>query len=104
MAEKEYIEREATIEVLKDNVTEMESDIYYGSNMGVPKDEIEDIVNEIPAADVVEVKHGEWIFNNHQSYGEPSYFCSLCVGDRGSETGKDNYCPDCGAKMDRKGD
>lgn len=55
MAEKEYIERKATIETLKDNVTEMESDIYYGSNKGVPKDDIEDIVNEIPVADVIEV-------------------------------------------------
>lgn len=59
---------------------------------------------DIPTADVAEVRYGEWIFNSHQAYGEPSYFCSLCVGDRGSETGQDNYCPDCGAKMNGNGD
>lgn len=33
----------------------MESDIYYGSNIGVPEDEIEGIVNEIPTEDAVPV-------------------------------------------------
>ena len=51
----EYIKRETVIKVLKDNVTEMECHIYFGSNLGIPNDEIEDIVNEIPTADVVEV-------------------------------------------------
>lgn len=50
-----YIEREVTIKKLKDNVIEMESHIYYPSNKGIPEDEIEDVVNEIPIADVVEV-------------------------------------------------
>ena len=61
-----------------------------------------DIVKEQPAADVVEVVHGEWIFNRGQAYGEPLYFCSVCT-DGGSEWGKDKYCPNCGAKMDGKG-
>lgn len=52
------------------------------------------------AADVVEVVHGEWIFNRGQAYGEPLYFCSVCT-DGGSEWGKDKYCPNCGAKMSR---
>ena len=51
----EYIEREAVIKALKENITEMESDIYFGSNKGVPEDDIDDIVNEIPVADVVKV-------------------------------------------------
>ena len=51
----EYIDKEKVIKALKENTTEMESDIYYGSNIGVPEDEIEDIVNEIPTEDVVPV-------------------------------------------------
>ena len=111
MAEKEYIEREATIEALKDNVTEMESDIYYGSNKGVPKDEIEDIVNEIPAADVVEVVHGEWKNADWAGVSVKGYMaCSQCNVMIPTCNGtryclkRLYYCPNCGAKMDGKGD
>lgn len=101
----EYIEREEAIKALKDNVTEMESDIYYGSNKGVPKDEIEDIVNEIPAADVVEVKHGKWV---KQGYEGIMTYCSECLHralfNNHHELILSNYCPNCGAKMDGKGD
>ncbi len=96
----EYIEREATIEALKDNVTEMESYIYYGSNEGVPKDEIEDIVNEIPAADVVEVKHG-YIIETVKN-GKFNRVFSCCGKDYTQLTQwmLPKYCPNCGAKMD----
>ena len=57
------------------------------------------IIDSVPTADVEEVKHGEWKMNFGRGYGEKLYFCSLCVeGD--SDTGHDNYCPYCGAKMD----
>lgn len=46
----------------------------------------------MPAADVVEVKHGKWV-NLH---------CSVC-GKIGWMD-EDNYCPNCGAKMDLEGD
>lgn len=52
-------------------------------------------------ADVVGVRHGEWVYNRGQAFGEPLYFCSLCI-DGGSDSGRDNYCPNCGAKMDGK--
>lgn len=58
-------------------------------------------LKEAPAADVVEVRHGEWVYNRGQAFGEPCYFCSLCI-DGGSDNGRDNYCPNCGAKMDGK--
>ena len=49
-----------------------------------------------PTADVVEVKHGEWIYNVKY------YSCSICAGKRfnlllGTDA---EYCPYCGAKMD----
>lgn len=50
-------------------------------------------------ADVQEVKHGEWMFNRNQAQNEPLYFCPFCV-DGESNSGKDNYCPNCGRKMD----
>lgn len=63
---------------------------------------IEDIKAELEQP-TVEEKHGRWIFNKHRAYGESNYFCSECVeGD--SDTGYDNYCPNCGAKMDKEGE
>ena len=53
-------------------------------------------LNEVPAADVAPVVHGEWLHKNGEMY------CSVC----GSEALMDEvyykspYCPDCGAKMD----
>lgn len=58
-------------------------------------------IDKEPAADVVEVRHGQW-----ESTGalvglmnfEYFYRCTAC-GRRGGDT-KTNYCPNCGAKMD----
>ncbi|MBO5854404.1 MAG: hypothetical protein J6Q61_06675 [Bacteroidales bacterium] len=57
------------------------------------------LMEEAPTADVQEVKHGEWMFNRNQAPNEPLYFCPFCV-DGESNSGKDNYCPNCGRKMD----
>lgn len=101
----EYIEREEAIKTLKDNVTEMEGYIYFGSNLGVPEDEIEDILNEIPTADVVEVRHGEWV---EKGYEGIMTYCSECLHrapfNNHQELILSNYCPNCGTKMDGKGD
>lgn len=83
---KEYIEREAVIQLIK---TEGSDGDY---NLGAKAD------NEwfcaeakrIPAADVVEVRHGRW--NN----GYEVQNCSEC-GYRGKRSY--HYCPHCGAKM-----
>lgn len=57
-----------------------------------------DLLNNMPAADVAEVKHGEWIWTET---GEEDYdqfwVCSVCGEKDYIET---NYCPNCGAKMD----
>ena len=60
----------------------------------IPLADLVDVFAEIPTADVVEAKQGEWlniIFTQR-------YECSLC----GNEIyfGKDKFCSECGAKMD----
>lgn len=50
-------------------------------------------IESIPAADVEEVRHGEWLEDNKW---QP---CSECH-KRGKKSWK--YCPNCGAKMDGK--
>lgn len=62
-----------------------------------------------PTADVEEVKHGEWIpIVIQESYYDPPYCdtckCSLCGYEIDVSETVYNYCPNCGAKMDGKGD
>ena len=86
----EYIEREKYVK-LNDIIETLEHEWGYEGMK-------EDLYN-LPTADVVEVKHGEWIKEE-----EYLYKCSLC-GDKAFLRlgGKPcRYCPNCGAKMDLK--
>ena len=61
--------------------------------------------NDIPVADVVEVRHGHWKReDNDVCYW---YVCSECKDEipRNKYGGWSfpSYCPNCGAKMDGKG-
>ena len=52
------------------------------------------------AADVAPVRHGRWIEKEKYTFGI-MYDCSLCE-DRILDNGHPwNYCPNCGAKMDK---
>lgn len=57
-------------------------------------------------ADVVEVRHGRWVDNgDRDSNGVPKPFaisCSVCGSSAG--TSWMQYCPNCGARMDGKGE
>lgn len=61
-------------------------------------------VQEIPAADVVEVVHGKWIHDENYVDWAEQYKCSVCNGhaltDGDYRHKLSNYCPNCGAKMD----
>lgn len=52
-------------------------------------------LEEQPTADVIEVEHGRWIENKTEVM---LYGCSNCAYRVDFES---NYCPNCGAKMDR---
>ena len=63
-------------------------------------------VASTPSADVAPVRHGRWILNTDNF--SPGMRCSLCAinfpvicGDCVKKE-LDNYCPNCGAKMDGK--
>ena len=62
-------------------------------------------IRRMEAADVAPVRHGRWIYHMDDLYPEESTMeCSVC-GDfifiRGES---DNYCPNCGARMDGESD
>lgn len=56
------------------------------------------LIKNIPAADVVEVKHGQWINERWEGLSSFSSECSLC-GKRTLAYFRYCYCPNCGAKM-----
>ena len=60
---------------------------------------VDDMLGEIedaPTADVEEVRHGEWIYAHWCEFR-----CSICGHWSKTEPrGKENFCPNCGAKMD----
>ena len=94
MAEKEYIEREALVERLKKEECDCE---WLWT------------ILDIPAAVVEPVKHGHW--KKSKGYERPTengfvhddrYVCDCCGWGCCCETKLDfNFCPNCGAKMDR---
>ena len=94
----EYIEREALLKhaIALNNPHEL------GENV-VPVSDIE----AAPATDVAEVVHGRWILlgkNEHDYETSVEEKCSLCgryVYRYDTEL-QDNYCPNCGAKMDKE--
>lgn len=53
-------------------------------------------IDNMPEENVAEVKHGEWVPSEYQ----PHHTCSVC-GHWFSLYDKVNYCPNCGAKMNR---
>ena len=52
-----------------------------------------------PTVDVAPVRHGKWIYDNWCEFK-----CSECGEYSNSKPykGKENFCPNCGAKMDGK--
>lgn len=104
------IDADATVEKLKEYVTEMENDIYYGSNLGIPEDCICEAIEEVPTIEAEPVRHGQWESwvgshwtRKYDDKGEPIYSnhsCYVCSECRRETVIHENYCPRCGAKMD----
>ncbi len=64
---------------------------------------LESIVDKVPTADVVEMKHAEWIYNPETVYLKSGYTCSACkhpMWHSHDVPQAFKYCPNCGAKMD----
>lgn len=97
----EYIEREKILDAIseqrrfylheRDGETDMEKlYLLWGSDNALTT--MEDIMSDIPAADVAPVVHGRW-----KPYRKNLGKCSEC-GEVVQI--RSNYCPNCGAKMD----
>lgn len=100
MADKEYIERVSLIKFVKQNTPNIHGDTTMRS--------VERTLKAVPStADVVEVRHGEWIIKT-DDYDNEYMMCSCCKDefypvDEDTVDFTPNYCQTCGAKMDGVG-
>lgn len=87
---KEYIDRETAIDFVKSNTPTIDGETTMRC--------VERSLENVPTADVVEVRHGAWVkvtaYHIH-------YRCSEC---NHMKQYKKPYCEICGAKMDGKED
>ena len=89
----DYIKREDAIEVINQGrLTKL-----------IDADVAESGLRNIPAADVVQVVHAYWIpqKENHE-FKEAWMKCSACGYPVSRWTGNTNFCPNCGANMDKR--
>ena len=72
----------------------------------IPMRDVNQSIKKAPTVDAAPVVHGRWI--NWGKSGTPTYenygTCSVCHEDAEIHTEHRNYCPNCGAKMDRSDD
>ena len=107
--QKEYIERTAAIRLLRGNCIR-KYPLTFSMGLVAGADEI----SQLPAADVVEVRHGRWEecdWVEYDSHGECVHYshggcvCTNCRNAFKKEfvhNPRVNYCPHCGALMDKE--
>ena len=98
-----YIKREDAIDTVLD--------VYYNTpDIDLSGERLEAAILNIPAADVVEVRHGRWD-GEGDGYADGEividvWYCSECgyCIDDGTDDPNilPNYCPNCGALMDKE--
>ena len=95
----EYIKREAAIKAIeKADYTAIADDAD-----SCKTDYLREIIESVPATDVVPVVHGRWDESKEHFYLNNgckewiNFYCSECDAPNNSPT---DYCPNCGAKMD----
>lgn len=103
MAKKEYIEREAALNAIKDEIENYQPNpdrysitpyefVRRGLNIAYS------IIKNQPTAVVQEVRHGKW--RKVQNYA----LCTCCKHEVnwGNDDYLSPYCPNCGTKMDKE--
>ena len=94
----DYIGRQAALDALGERPLVWTEDDYYslGARNQYNGDRL--AIETIPSADVEPVRHGRWI-NDRWEDDVNYHTCNAC-GVEIRVTYFDNYCPNCGARMD----
>lgn len=105
----EYIERKALRETFDNADADIVEEYEDGAcDWGFGRQNILEVINSVPAADVAPVRHGRWdnipntymcVAGRDGSYHGNATSCSAC-NEINPNAYKTNYCPNCGAKMD----
>lgn len=98
---KEYIDREAAVKAVYQYLLEQTVSKYATSELCIEArgaiSRAMEVLDDVPAADVAPVVHGEWEFISLDG----SLWCSRCKRPSGHGRKAENkYCRNCGAKMD----
>ena len=96
----EYIERGALLATYRKWLPQLVLEDDAGDRRGV--ETCIKVLEQAPADDVVEVKHG-YNLNDLPSLFECSVCHWECYDTYTGDTDVYNYCPNCGAKMDKEG-
>ena len=89
----EYIKKEDIEQKIQDGLNKLV--------LGHDAVEVLGMIYEMPAADVAPVRHGRWDSNDLNGY-KWAFACSECGWVDGYPfNDRHNYCPECGALMDR---
>lgn len=90
----DYISREAFIKQLQEKYEYLPKEVFFpGMKTAL------EIARELPAADVQEVKRGKWKPIKPYNNTYMGFECSEC-GAQFQGIHMDNYCGNCGAKME----
>ena len=90
---KKYVGAWQTLNII-DRTLKKENKEYGITAVSFALERVKSYIQKLPAADVQEVKHGEWVRDE---------FDMLCCSECNEEPEFENitsYCPYCGAKMD----
>lgn len=92
----DYIRRQDAIDAFNriKNILKKPETAHYDTLMFY---EIEDVLEDVEPADVVQVVHGRWI--KYTGMGKVQWMCSECSAEEKNPKVA-NYCYHCGAKMD----
>ena len=97
----EYIERDKVLVDIDTMISNIAFTSPYQNEINIMVSGMEramDVVEDAPAADVVEVKRGKWV----EADDGGGVVCSVCGEDFCTiihETERFKYCPNCGARM-----
>lgn len=96
---KEYIERTTLKDRFQKRLIWLEKDVHdeYSKGLFHGCETDMGLIDEIPAADVAEVRHGRWKNGGNGLYDT----CTAC-GEEIYLAIPMNYCPLCGARMDKE--
>lgn len=92
-----YIDREAAIERLC---------YVCGADCDKNLCTVKQTIEYMPDADVEPIRHGEWVVDTIYPSGVKKFHCSICgqertVHEKYEGVFRQNYCPNCGTKMDK---